>query len=268
MNGDTSGYEKMSHLTDHHYNESGNAQRPKTMDAMSGNVDQPILIVAPTMHEFNAIQKAVKDLRSGGQIELAMSGMGLDAVAAFCRALERQDRLPSSLALLGWAGGLSPDLRAGDVVVASSAMDIGGDEYPCKVIPLSGATIGPMLTVPEPTLTPQEKEALCSSGALALEMEAYPFAAWAHTKGLSFIHVRVVLDTVEERLPDLGSALDIFGRANLFQLAKRLLARPRLIGQLYRLYQRVRIVDPSLDRLARAVVQFWFDQFHMPDVRE
>lgn len=238
------------------------------MDTISGNVDQPLLIVAPTIHEFNAVQHAVKDLLSGGQIELAMSGIGLGAVATFCRALERRDHPLAGLALLGWAGGLSPDLRAGDVIVASSAIDTSGRKCPCKVIPVSGATVGPVLTVPVPALTPQEKDAQRSSGALALEMEAYPFAVWAHARGLPFIHARVVLDTVEESLPDLGSALDTFGRANLFQLTMRLFARPRLVGQLLRLYRKIRILDPSLDWLTRAVAQSWFDQLPMPDVRE
>lgn len=146
MNGDTSGYEQMSHSTDHHPNDSGGTQRPKFMDTISGNVDQPLLIVAPTIHEFNAVQHAVKDLLSGGQIELAMSGIGLGAVATFCRALERRDHPLAGLALLGWAGGLSPDLRAGDVIVASSAIDTSGRKCPCKVIPVSGATVGPVLT--------------------------------------------------------------------------------------------------------------------------
>ncbi|MCJ7622597.1 MAG: hypothetical protein MUO76_03770, partial [Anaerolineaceae bacterium] len=109
-------------------------------------------------------------------------------------------------------------------------------------------------------LTPQEKDTLRSSGALALEMEAYPFAAWAHARGLPFMHARVVLDTVEESLPDLGSALDTFGRANLFQFAKRLCAAPRLIGQLFHLYRRIQILNPALNRLARDVAQSWFDQ--------
>jgi adenosylhomocysteine nucleosidase len=263
MNGDTSRNEKMNHSTDHHINDSGSAPIPKSMHAISGNVDQPLLIVAPTKHEFNAVQQAVKDLLSGGQIELAMSGMGLQAVEDFCRMLERRDRPLAGLALLGWAGGLSPDLQAGDVIVASSALGNGESEYPCKVLPMSGAIIGPVLTVPVPTLTPQEKDALRSSGALAVEMEAYPFAAWAHARGLPFIHVRVVLDTVDEILPDLGSALDIYGRVNLFQFAKRLFARPLLIGQLYHLYRRIGILDPSLGCLARAVVQSWFEQFPM-----
>jgi len=239
------------------------------MDVLiSDLVNQPLLLVAPTIHEFNAIQYAVKDQLAGGRIELSMSGMGMHAITAFCRVLEGRSRPLSGLALLGWAGGLSPDLQAGDVVIASSAMNTRGGQQPCKVIPLTGATIGPVMTVPAPVITPQEKNAHRASGALAIEMEAYHLAAWAQARGLPFIHARVVLDTVDESLPDLGNALDVYGRASPLQLTIRLLARPQLIGQLFHLYRKIRILAPSLGWLAGAVAQSWFEQYPLPDVRE
>jgi nucleoside phosphorylase len=239
------------------------------MDTLiSDHTDQLLLLVVPTIHEFNAIQPAVKDLLSSGRIELVMSGMGLQAVTSFCQMLEERDRPLSGLALLGWAGGLSPDLRAGDVVVAGLAMNTSGGLHPCKVIPLPGATIGPVLTLPTPVITPQEKNAHRASGALAVEMESYPLAEWAQASGLLFIHARVVLDAFDESLPDLGDALDTFGRVYPLKLTAKLLARPHLIGQLFRLSRKVRILAPSLSRLARAVGESWFEWFPTSNFRK
>lgn len=235
---------------------------------ISDRADQRLLLVVPTIHEFNAIQPAVKGLLSSGRIELAMSGMGLQAVRDFCQMLERRDLTLSGLALLGWAGGLSPDLEAGDVVIANLALNTNGGLHPCKVIPLSGATVGPVLTLPTPVTTPPEKNMHRASGALAVDMESYPLAEWTQAKGLLFIHARVVLDTFDESLPDLGDTLDTFGRVHPFKFATRLLIKPHLIDQLFRLSLKVRRLTPPLGRLAQAVGETWFNQFPSPNIRE
>ncbi len=60
------------------------------------------------------------------------------------------------------------------------------------------------LGMPELPATPQAKRDAQRSGALAVEMEAYPLAAWAAAHRLLFIHARVILDAVDESLPDLA----------------------------------------------------------------
>jgi len=179
--------------------------------------------------------------------------------------LEARDHPPSGLALIGWAGGLSPELRAGEVIIARSTMNSRGELRPCKVIPLTNAIEGSILTVPAPALTSQDKSKHQDSGAIAVEMEGYPLAAWAQARGLPFIHARVVLDELDENLPDLESVLDIFGRIYPFKFFIRLLAKPHLIGQLFHLNRRIRILNPSLKDLSRAVTKFWFNQLPMPD---
>lgn len=229
--------------------------------SISNRTNTLLLLVAPTIHEFKIIQRAVKDQLSSGYLALALSGMGLQAVSTFCQTLEARNRPFSGIVLLGWAGGLSPDLKAGDVIIASSAMNTKGELISCDILPLPGAIGGPVLTVPEPALTLKEKKKHQTSGAIAVEMEAYPLAAWAQTRGIPFTHTRVVLDAVNESLPDFGDSLDIFGRAYPFRFSSRLLTRPQHIGQLFRLYLKTRTLAPVLGRLAGKVTQSWFEQY-------
>jgi hypothetical protein len=233
---------------------------------MTPDPNQPsLLFVAPTIQEYNAVHPALIDLIKAGKIGLAMSGMGPEAATSFCKALEAHDRPLAGLVLLGWAGGLSPNLQAGDVVIASSALDTGGSVQPCCPIPISGAIAGPLLTVPTPARSPKEKKALHNSGAIAVEMEAYPLASWARAKGLPFIHTRVVLDTASESLPDLGNSLDIFGNIIPFQLTMRLISTPRLLGQMYTLYRKIRNLAPILGLLSKRIAWSWFEQKSTPD---
>ena len=225
---------------------------------MSGH--ELLLLVAPTFPESTLVRATMEDSLAGGGLEMCVCGMGPASAIALCQRLEARTPSLNGLALLGWAGGLCPDLAAGDVVLADAAMDVQGERVPCTVIELPGVKVGALLTVPAPLLTPQAKSAAWNSGALAVEMEAYPLATWARARDLPFVHARVILDPVSEALPDLGDALDLLGRVHRGRLARRLLARPWLIVALYRLMSRTQALGPVLSEVARAVVEAWQEQ--------
>jgi nucleoside phosphorylase len=166
------------------------------------------------------------------------------------------------LALIGWAGGLRPDLAPGDIVLASHALDEQGEPVPCTVLDLPGAEIGALLTVSAPLMTAQAKRAARSgvtfaNEPLAVEMEAYPLALWAWQHQVPFCHARVILDAADEALPDLADTLDAMGRIRPGCLAQRLLRRPWLSVPLLRLGVRTWRLGPVLTRVARDVAQAW-----------
>jgi nucleoside phosphorylase len=214
-----------------------------------------LLLVAPTVPESELVRATVGDLLADGRLEIDVCGMGPASATALCQRLKSRTRPLQGLALVGWAGGLSPDLDAGDVVLAGTAVNEQGARVPCTVIELPGARVGAVLTVPAPLLTPQAKSSAWDSGALAVEMEAYPLAAWAWARGLPFVHARVILDPVGEDLPDLGDALDRLGRVRWGRLLRRMLSEPSLAVALYRLMRRNQVVGPVLGQVARAVAQ-------------
>jgi adenosylhomocysteine nucleosidase len=213
-----------------------------------------VLIVTPMASEYAAVRAGVRPLLEGGALELRMCGIGPERARAFCRGLEDGADW-SCLALLGWAGGLATDLRAGDAILADVALAPDASSLPCRAMALAGVQVGPMLTVAEALYTPAAKRGARETGALAVEMEAYPLAAWAAAHGLPFVHARVILDSVEDPLPDLGGALDAFGRPRLPYLVRRVIQRPALIPELWRFSRHMRALSPRLGALARDVVQ-------------
>ena len=215
-----------------------------------------LILVTPTISEYRAVRPLIAGLAAEGVLETVMCGIGPECAARFCRRLDEREGLPSGLALVGVAGGLDPALAVGDVVLASAALDDEGRQVPCTVIPLPGAVVGPLLTVRRALYTPAEKAAQQrASGALAVEMEAYPLAVWAAERGLPFVHARVILDPFDEVLPDLDDTLDEHGRVRPARLLRRLLAHPSHAASLLRLLRRSQAVTPALGRLAQAVVK-------------
>lgn len=211
------------------------------------------LVIAPTHAEAAAVRKAIADLLTSGTLELLTCGMGVERATALCRQLEARENTVRSLALIGWAGGLDPRLTAGTVLLGDVAINERGQRSPCAVIPLAGATVGPLLTVEHPLLTSRSKSQARHSTAIAAEMEAYPLAAWAWQRGIPFVHVRVVLDAAAEDLPDVGAALDPLGRPRLLPLARQFLAHPGLIRAVARIGRRATSLNPALGAAARAM---------------
>jgi adenosylhomocysteine nucleosidase len=214
-----------------------------------------MLLIAPTEAEYRTVEACLRDLLAAGGLELTTCGIGPERSAAFCRSLETRAHRPKALVLVGVAGGLDPLLKVGDAVLASAALGEDGRRAACSIIPLPGAAVGPMLTVRRALCTPGEKAAARDTGALAVEMEAYPLAAWAAERGLPFVHARVILDPFDESLPDLGDVLDEYGRAAPAELLRHLVAHPAQAASLIRLLRRMQAVSPALGRLARLVVE-------------
>jgi hypothetical protein len=127
----------------------------------------------------------------------------------------------------------------------------------CLALPLPGTARvhrGPVLTADHVVAAPAAKRTAAACGALAVEMEAYPLAAWAAQRAVPFVHGRVILDTVEDALPALDGVLDGYGRPQIRPLLGALAGRPALLGEFTLLALRLRGVNRRLAELAEAVV--------------
>jgi nucleoside phosphorylase len=234
------------------------------MSDTQGVDSPPLLIITPTLPEYRAVQAGLAHLPARNGVEVVSCGMGPQAAAALGRRLEQEQRAYRGAALLGWAGGLAENLAAGDIVVASVAVNEAGQCAPCLAIPLPGAHCGPMLTVATPLVTAAGKVAARTTGALAVEMEGYPLAEWAARRGLPFVHARVILDPCHENLPDLAGGLDGTSRVRPARLAWRLTTRPGLLLSLLRLVRKTQTLAPQLGGLARTLaLHAWFSA--LPD---
>jgi nucleoside phosphorylase len=207
------------------------------------------IVIAPTAIEFAAVRQAIWPWVKARKVNLAQCGMGNKRAHVFGEKLDSQQS--SCLILLGWAGGLIPNLLAGDFICADSALYMDRVPVPCRQVHLSNVRQGPILTVPKALFTPQEKFQAQASGAIAVEMEAYPLAVKARQLGIPFIHTRIILDTLDESMPDFGS--DILNDAGEMRLRPFLIKLFRKPGQLKILWQlngRIRKLNPLLGNLA------------------
>ncbi len=211
------------------------------------------LIVAPSAMEYSVVQKAVQNSRNRGKFTLMTCGVGEGQARSFCRVIE--DLPVSCLVLVGWAGGLTTDMAAGVAVWADAALYEGQPQLSCQVPSFKDIRTGPILTVPKALLTPQEKRSAQDSGAIAVEMEAYPLAAWAAQRGIPFMHGRVILDTLDESIPNIGQGINPSGSVRLVSFIKYMLRHPKLFGDLWRLNKRVRLVNPALEKMVRDVLE-------------
>ena len=211
------------------------------------------LFVTPTTLEGAAVRKALGPALAAGLVRLELCGVGEQNAAGFCKQLNSERT--SSLVLLGLAGGLIPGLPVGKVIIASSVLRTGKPEIACFPLEIDDSLNGSILTSPVALLTPTQKQAASNDGAIAVEMEAYSLAAWALENNLPFIHGRVILDPLEETLPDTGSFLDSSGKLHWKLLLNLAICHPGLVISLIRVYSRARALDPVLGNLALNCLQ-------------
>ncbi len=140
----------------------------------------------------------------------------------------------------GLAGGLAPDLRSGDIVLASHVFE-QSKRHDVHTAWHSSmlSTAAKMPRVRHGSITGHDavvakstdKAALhASSGALAVDMESHIAALYAHKHGLPFAIVRVISDPVTRSLPAIASnALKPDGNIDLPKVLGGLMRNP---GQL------------------------------------
>ena len=147
----------------------------------------------------------------GLPVAVVVTGMGPDhAGRAIAAALERVR--PQAILSIGCAGALDPDLRPGDVTVASEirspgapplAVDPGWRALLERAAERAGskARTGAFESRAEILATAADKlRARASSGAIAVEMEATALAAAARRAGLPFAAIRTIIDAADTEI--------------------------------------------------------------------
>jgi nucleoside phosphorylase len=210
------------------------------------------LVVTPTALEKSAVQNALKKYLLPSPVQSMICGVGEGQSRLFCQKIDKN--MVSCLVLLGWAGGLAAGVAAGDIVCADAALRDGQPPISCRTLPIKNARSGPILTVPKALLTPAKKQSAQASGALAVEMEAYPLAEWADQVGIPFVHARVILDTLDESLPDFGDGLDASTGLRVGPFLKRVARHPGLVWELWKLNARIRLTNLALENLALEIL--------------
>lgn len=225
-----------------------------------------IWVLAPTGGEARALARVVP-LAASGSWSLHRIAMGPARAADATRALLTRER-PDAVLLAGLAGGLDPTLAIGDVVVPTRHHALHGGALGDAVEMTAALTerltcglakagiphrLGAFLTSPRVLADPNEKRAFGDRGCLAVEMEGLAVAQVCHEHGVPCASVRVVLDPVEHRLPDLSGAVDDRGEVRLRRLIRHVLARPGLIGDIPPMLRAARTAHGVLADVVRRI---------------
>lgn len=164
----------------------------------------------------------------------------------------------------GTAGGISPVLAAGDVIVASAVMT-ARDRFDTHV-PWSQALLAanshahyaPVFGVEAPVLSVLEKEALWSAtGVAAVDVESRVAAEVARHHNLPYAVLRVIIDPAHRAIPLSALAgVQEDGTVSALSVFRSLLRRPEDLGGIIRLAGDSRKANRSLLRCRQALGPF------------
>ncbi len=165
---------------------------------MSGGPAARLVVLAPLRIEAAALRAGLP-----GAI-VVRTGMGPRRASETARAAAANDA--GAIAVAGVCGALAPDLRPGDVVVATEVRHADGTVAArCSSGPLAAALrragiparLGPIVSM-DHLVRSGERAALAATGALAVDMESAWLAEAA--AGRPFAVLRVVADTPDREL--------------------------------------------------------------------
>jgi nucleoside phosphorylase len=206
------------------------------------------------------------------QIALVASGVGMRRARDSARRVLDAMHDVGLIILTGVAGGLVDNLAIGAVVLADRLMTRDGDdEQPARTIEvpqahfetcssaLAAAGIryarGGLLTVKYPLMTGAEKRhANDHTGAIAVDMETAVIAFEAAARGIPFVAMRTIMDTVDHDLAAAGLA-DRNGRVRPLKAAAMLVRNPAMLVGAIRLVRNLRQATHSMALTVEAVAR-------------
>ncbi len=193
------------------------AQRPPT----PSREERRLLICAATRWEARPIARRLglrpngarlwEGLLGGQRVILLQTGMGPAALQAALESEASRIGTPSWVVSAGFAGGLQPALKTGDLVADLQGQPLEILQAAQEIAAAQGRNLrfGKIAHADAPLSLPALKRALAAgSRACAVDMESGPLRRWAESRSAGFLAVRVILDGVDQRLPDYPPAED------------------------------------------------------------
>jgi adenosylhomocysteine nucleosidase len=228
--------------------ENLNARASLTMELSAVNSALPVVALVGLAFEARiAAGQGVLVICRGSECEF--SGLLQRAVREGCR----------SIISFGVAGGLAPDLRAGDVVVASAIRDShtvrATDPIWSRRLLATVPDIrhGPVVGVNSAVLDPEAKRALyAGTGAVAVDMESHLVARAADAHNLAFAAVRVVVDPAHRAVPEAAlMAIHPGGNIEISPVLREIMARPSQLSAFIRIAFEAYVARSALLRVRR-----------------
>ncbi|MHB1033759.1 MAG: phosphorylase family protein [Pirellulales bacterium] len=200
----------------------------------------------------------------GRQVVVVESGPGCPAAARATEALVAGHR-PAWVVSAGFAGGLTADLRRGDILLADGVVHTAGQRLSIdlKVDPASlaqspGLHVGRLLTTDRIIRHPEEKRSLGQAHeALAVDMETWAVAEICRREKVRFLAVRVINDAVDDELPrDVDRLLAQKTPARrLGAAAAVVLRRPSSLKDMYSLRENAILASERLAKFLESMMR-------------
>jgi adenosylhomocysteine nucleosidase len=177
--------------------------------------------------------------------------------------VESAVRQANCLVSFGIAGGLAPELCAGQVVISTEVVADAErwqaeDSFRTHVAGLAagiGAIEGPVLgTSRIISSTDEKRRTWVETGALAVDLESDVVARIAASAGIPFVVVRTIADTAYRELPPAALIpLAEDGTPNVARVLVSVMRRPRQVAALFGLARETRAALAALVVPARAL---------------
>jgi adenosylhomocysteine nucleosidase len=187
--------------------------------------------------------------RRGGQRFLLVAGGAGPRLAAQALEPARKCARVGAIVSTGFCGGLRPELRPGQVFVASEVREVHtGARYAARLPRTSRPYASGTLLSIDRIVGEPEKRQLRELGGDAVEMEAAAVARSAAAWDVPFYCIRAVTDTAQEGFRcDLNAARLADGRISYAKLLLASAARPaERLPELWRLWRRARLAAEAL----------------------
>ncbi|MEE8277752.1 MAG: hypothetical protein V3R89_03425 [Thermoanaerobaculia bacterium] len=210
-------------------------------------------------------QRFLEGQLAGGEVVMTATGGGATLARRGVEAL--LDRFPVDRMLaVGVAGGLTPDLDVGTVVVArqvwngAAAVPPPEESWLEAVLERTAAVEATVVNSERIAGDPTTKADLWrlagGEGSAAVDLESAAFARAAAAHGLPYLVIRAISDTADETLPlDFDRFRDQDGRIVESKVLLHALMRPRLLRPLLRLRGQVRDCAESLAEVAEEALR-------------
>lgn len=201
----------------------------------------------------------------GRRVVVILSGPGRKNAARATEILI-DGHQPQRVVSAGFAGGLCPQLKRNDILIADRLVNAEGGEISVDIPPglskmLQGSNIqqGSLLTTDRVVRLPREKRLLHQHhGSMAVDMETFAVAEVCQRRQAPFSAIRVINDTVDEVLPsDVEHLLSQkTGAAQLGAALGAICRRPASAKEMYQLRENALVAS---GRLANFLAETDFD---------
>ncbi|MCK5499540.1 MAG: hypothetical protein KAI77_10075 [Gammaproteobacteria bacterium] len=194
-------------------------------------------------------------------------GMGEDNAGAAAQMLLEKN--VTAFVSWGTAGALTENIHSGDLILADSVTANNGESYPFdtkwnkrianRLNDSSVRIHHGMIAHTEQVLTTLEHKSSLqvATNALAVDMESFSIAKFAHTANLPCLAVRAIVDEVSQGIPEaIIKSTDKFGRPALLLLLTSIISRPALISDLIHLGKGMKAATKTLTTVARSQCLF------------